>query len=67
MNIDTSRSYATEENLMKALERYGMKEASPLIVCNRLGRFTAVFTAGMLTRKNFPLASAATFGFLTID
>jgi hypothetical protein len=43
MNIDTSKSYATEENLMKALEKAGLDKCKPLVVRNREGRYTAIF------------------------
>jgi len=42
-NIDTAKSYATEENLMKALVKLGFDKCSPLVVMNRVGRHTAVF------------------------
>jgi len=42
-NIDTSRSYATEAALLKALDRRGLGNYRPLVVRNRAGRWTAVF------------------------
>lgn len=43
MNIDKSRSYKTEKSLEKALEKYGFDQDRYVIVCNRQGRFTAIF------------------------
>ena len=68
MDIDNSRSYATEANLTKALAQYGLDEMMPLVVCNRQGRFTAVFgihLSGMY--KTGAVTTAARLGFKTID
>ena len=43
MRIDDARSYATEENLTKGLTKVGLDTARYLTVCNRTGRFTAIF------------------------
>lgn len=43
MTIDTAKSYATEANLLAALEKLGLDKLRPLIVRNREGRWTAVF------------------------
>jgi hypothetical protein len=43
-NIDTAKSYATEANLLKALEKHGLAEARYMVVRNRAGRFTAIFS-----------------------
>lgn len=45
MNIDDSRSYATEEALHKAIRKYFGDDVRYLVVCNRAGRFTAIFSA----------------------
>lgn len=42
-NIDTATSYATEDNLRKALDRKGLANYRPLVVRNRAGRWTAIF------------------------
>ena len=42
-NIDDAKSYATEENLLKALTRFGLHTAKHIVVRNRAGRFTAIF------------------------
>ena len=44
LNIDNANSYATEENLNKALVRSNLNDVDHLTVCNRAGRFTAIFT-----------------------
>jgi hypothetical protein len=68
LNIDTSKSYATENNLIVALTKLGIVNDRPLIVRNREGRYTAVF--------GFHLSGAyetgdctryARLGFMTID
>jgi hypothetical protein len=68
MNIDTAKSYATEDNLLKALKKFGLDSKMPLVVCNRQGRFTAVFglhLSGMAQNGN--VTAAARLGFCTID
>ena len=68
MNIDTAKSYATEENLTRALEEFGLADMRPLVVCNRQGRFTAVFglhLSGLAATGN--VTYAARLGFHTID
>ena len=68
MNIDNSKSYATEENLMKALAKIGADKLRPLVVRNREGRFTAVFgfhLSGLAETGN--LCGLAQHGFMTID
>jgi hypothetical protein len=67
-DIDNARSYATEGNLIKALERIGLDQMRPLVVCNRAGRFTAVFgihLSGM--GQSGDVTAAARNGFKTID
>ena len=68
LNIDNAKSYATEANLLKALKEKGLDGMRPLIVCNRAGRFTAVFgihLSGMYVSGN--VTAAARCGFKTID
>ncbi|QGZ14020.1 hypothetical protein PP939_gp184 [Rhizobium phage RL38J1] len=45
-NIDNCKSYKTEENLYKAINKIGLTRELDqfLVVCNREGRFTAVFS-----------------------
>lgn len=43
LNIDKSKSYATEENLVKALKKLRATNGY-VIVRNRMGRYTAVFS-----------------------
>ncbi|SHG89436.1 hypothetical protein [Bradyrhizobium erythrophlei] len=68
LDIDNAKSYATEANLMKALATTGLDQMMPLVVCNRDGRFTAVFglhLSGMA--KTGDVTAAARHGFKTID
>lgn len=43
MNIDECKSYATEDNLLRALTKLGFDPKKALIVRNRSCRWTAVF------------------------
>lgn len=65
-DIDNNKSYASEANLMKALEKLGLDKCKPIVVRNRAGRWTAVFG---LHNSNFGgnVTFAARHGFLTID
>jgi 3-mercaptopyruvate sulfurtransferase SseA len=62
MNIDTAKSYATEENLTKALTKLGIADWHPMIVRNREGRFTAVFTYSFVAPHTNPF-NIARLGF----
>lgn len=43
-NIDNCKSYATKENLAKALEKMGVTRAdNAMAVCTSTGRWTAIF------------------------
>jgi len=57
LDIDNSQSYASEDNLVKALKKYGFDQYKPLIVCNREGRFTAVFAASLTNGNMFAIAN----------
>jgi len=43
-NIDNARNYATERTLVKALEKRGLNDFDPIVVRNRAGRWTAIFS-----------------------
>lgn len=43
INIDDARSYTDETRLWRALENMGLHKLNPIVVCNRKGRFTAIF------------------------
>lgn len=64
LNIDKSRSYATEASLEMAIERLlhtnGLKF---LTVCNRQGRFTAVF---LLKWNSISALNIAQAGFIVV-
>jgi len=66
MNIDTSKSYATEANLIKALTEAKLIDCRPLIVRNREGRWTAVFSSANLSHVGYSIAYAAHKGFMTL-
>jgi len=63
LNIDDSKSYKTEENLKTALTKLGITDERYLIVCNRSGRFTAVFP---VSSCNGDMTRFARHGFMTL-
>lgn len=65
MSIDTAKSYATEANLMKALEKLGFAKDRHMVVCNRAGRFTAIFPASNFANGGY-LGLYASQGFITL-
>jgi phage gp16-like protein len=64
-NIDDAASYATEDNLVRALTKLGLNEFTYLVVCNRKGRFTAIFYRA-LSEFQGDVARAARHGFKTL-
>jgi hypothetical protein len=64
MNIDESKSYATEENLMKALQKLKLDTFDYLVVRNKEGRFTAIFPLGW-NREAQPIWFASN-GFMVV-
>lgn len=67
VNIDDARSYTDETRLWRALENLGLHKARPVVVCNRAGRFTAVFGAADLETQNIPVIATALAGFPVIN
>lgn len=63
MNIDTAKSYATEENLRKGLERLHFAESRHVVVRTREGRWTAIFP---LSSCDGYIARFAAAGFFTL-
>ena len=66
-DIDNAKSYATEENLDKALAKIGLDKAHGLVVCNRAGRFTAIFTVGRCEVAEVPMMLPAHNGFMIVN
>ncbi len=62
-NIDNAKSYATEKNLTAGLARVGLDTARYLTVCNRAGRFTAIFP---LNWNEIGAVSIAGVGFMVV-
>ncbi len=52
INIDNARSYSDETRLWRALENLGFHKLNPIVVCNRKGRFTAIFGLGHIEQAN---------------
>lgn len=67
ININNARSYSDETRLWKALEKLGLHGARPLVVCNRDGRFTAVFGVAALANLGISAGTPATNGFPVIS
>ena len=65
MNIDDCKSYATEANLMKAIEKLGFASHRFLVVCTRNGRFTAIFPVSNLSGGGY-MGLYAQHGFMTL-
>jgi hypothetical protein len=63
-NIDTSRSYATEQAALWAVQKRFGRETKVVIVCNRQGRFTPIFPKSML--GDIPMFAVASAGFMVI-
>jgi hypothetical protein len=64
MNIDDSKSYKTEANLLAALAKLGFADDRHIVVCNRQGRFTAIFPLSNIKDGN--ATRYARQGFLTL-
>ncbi len=63
INIDHAKSYATERNLSKALDKASLSALRPVVVRNRTGRFTAIFSVGMANREKVSPTVPAFHGF----
>lgn len=64
LTMDKCKSYATEKNLLKALEKLGLADRNPLIVRTRECRWTAIFSVSF-GRFEGDLTKAARHGFKT--
>jgi len=65
MNVDSSKSYATQENLMKALEKMDLLRFRPVVVRNKEGRWMAIFGYSLSQHQN--PASICHLGFMVIN
>lgn len=61
-NIDTARSYVSEEKLKLAIEKRMGTNVRYMVVRNRAGRYTAIFSAEMNREVIMPI-HIANFGF----
>ena len=68
ITLESAKGYATETNLMKALERTGLKEwelARQIIIARKPdGKWTAIFCLDH--SKGGYIALASQYGFLTV-
>lgn len=67
INIDNMKSYATEANLMTALKKHGIDTHRFIVVCNRSGRFTAIFSLAANNFKGGYIGVYSDHGFLTLN
>jgi hypothetical protein len=64
-NIDVAKSYKTEAMLSSKLTALGLANYTHMVVCNRQGRYTAIFYRG-LTEFEGDVMKAARRGFKTV-
>jgi len=64
MNLDECKSYATEENLNKALKKFGFDTHRHVVARTRDGRWTAIFPQSNI--QGGYLALYACKGFFTL-
>lgn len=64
MDIEGCKSYATEEGLAAGLRRNGFTDDRHVVVCNRRGRFTAIFPFSNITDGDVTRYVRA--GFMTL-
>lgn len=69
ITLDECRSYATVENLRRALQKYGLEEYRHIECRNAEGRWTAVFSFGDAQRMHGQcyLGFASQYGFMTTN
>ena len=67
LNIDNCKAYATEANLIKALTKFGFINDRHIVVCNRAGKYTAIFPFSNLEKMGGYVGVYACKGFLTIN
>jgi len=56
-DLESCRSFGTEQALRSELTRLGLEEVRHLVVCNRAGGFTAVFSGRALEAHGVPAAT----------
>jgi hypothetical protein len=67
MDIANAKSYATKENLYKAMKKHKIDEDRHLVVCNEQGRFTAIFFQSNLEQYGISyLGHYAQYGFMIV-
>ena len=67
MNIDTAKSYSTEPLLERAIIRMDLHKARYIVVCNRKGRFTAIFTVARCNAAGINAGEPAQRGFFIVN
>ncbi len=64
-NIDNAKSYKTEANLDRAIANtFGNNTPRHMTVCNRAGRFVALFPVSW--NRNLPISGIVHAGFMVI-
>jgi hypothetical protein len=64
LDIDNCKSYATQENLLKALKKHQISDFRYLVVKNTQNRWTAIFPFSNIKDGNVTLF--ARYGFMTL-
>ena len=64
MTLENAKAYATEANLIAALERLGLADRNPMIARRPDGKWTAIFSSS-LGRFGGNITLAARHGFKT--
>lgn len=65
LSIETSTSYATEKNLLRALEQKGVDKLHRVVVRNSQGRWTAIFPFSRIQGTTNPFLLAS-LGFMVL-
>lgn len=66
-SIDKAKSYSTEPLLERAIIRMDLHKARHIVVCNRKGRFTAIFTVARLHVAGINAGEPAQRGFFVVN
>ena len=67
LNIDNAKSYSTEKRLQQALKKTGLNDTRCIVVLNREGRYTAIFTAAQCEISNIPMGHPAHCGYPVVN
>lgn len=66
MDVDKLKSYATEENLKKAIADRFPADVKYIVVCNRKGRFVAIFPYSWIDQSKLNVGGIVHSGFAVL-